>query len=864
MAKKGINVFVGINDTAFQKGIKRINKSLGRLGSRMQSAGRNMTRNITMPLGLAGVASVKMAMDFQTSLTKIQTLVGATADQVKGYESAIKSISSTTATGQKELADGLFFITSAGFEGQQALDALEVSAKGAAMGMGEMQDIASAVTSIMTGYADSNMTAGQAGDLLHETLKQGKFEASEFMSSVGQVIPTAVAAGVSFEELGAATATLSKLSGDARGSLTAVNSVMMKMLTPGSEQKEILDSIGMSYDDLQSMMSDSLMGTLQHLFTELEGNNEMLVKVFGSSRAVKAAFGTMGAQAETYQQVLDGMQRSQGNVNEGFETVSKTAGFQAKQAFEDLKNAAMELGAMLLPIVSKIVGFVSKLVRGFSNLSSSTKKTVLALGGIAMAIGPALSLIGGLFSAIATVGLPVIAAIATLVGIGYYVYKNWGQVKKVLVSVINYFIDLYNESMLFRGAIQFIILVFKNLWAQAKFVFNSMIDLVRGMITGWIGQFKGVAKVISSALKFDWKGVKEGSTEFFDATKDGFEQMGKDIADNATELGEELADNAATAIEKTLSREKIDFVTEEDIDNGIGAVKDMANGMLDEIKGVFGGGGFVIPEVTFDGNISPEENEKKLSPPENVLSKWDQFFANLKAGFKKFAENGIENIQQVFGVFSQISNQMQAISNQRFANEMAILEERHVKEQESLANQKQREIDAVNNSVLSEEDKEARLLAIDKKYNGLQTDLDQAQADEKKKIQIRKAKADKKYNIMNALINTGMAVTNALANIPAPFNIAVAATMGILGMEQVSAIKSTPIPALAEGGLAFGPTAALVGDNPGASADPEVIAPLSKLQDMMGGNTIHVVGEISGENIVLASDRYKNNKSRFF
>ena len=42
------------------------------------------------------------------------------------------------------------------------------------------------------------------------------------------------------------------------------------------------------------------------------------------------------------------------------------------------------------------------------------------------------------------------------------------------------------------------------------------------------------------------------------------------------------------------------------------------------------------------------------------------------------------------------------------------------------------------------------------------------------------------------------------------------------------------MPKLANGGLAYGPTTAIVGDNPGASADPEVIAPLSKLQNLMG------------------------------
>lgn len=55
-------------------------------------------------------------------------------------------------------------------------------------------------------------------------------------------------------------------------------------------------------------------------------------------------------------------------------------------------------------------------------------------------------------------------------------------------------------------------------------------------------------------------------------------------------------------------------------------------------------------------------------------------------------------------------------------------------------------------------------------------------------------------------------------------------------------------PALAQGGLAFGPTYAMVGDNPNASVDPEVIAPLSKLKDMMaGGGTANVNISLSGE-----------------
>lgn len=55
-------------------------------------------------------------------------------------------------------------------------------------------------------------------------------------------------------------------------------------------------------------------------------------------------------------------------------------------------------------------------------------------------------------------------------------------------------------------------------------------------------------------------------------------------------------------------------------------------------------------------------------------------------------------------------------------------------------------------------------------------------------------------------------------------------------------------PKLAQGGLAFGPTYAMVGDNPNARVDPEVIAPLSKLKNLMaGGGTANVNIALSGE-----------------
>ena len=73
------------------------------------------------------------------------------------------------------------------------------------------------------------------------------------------------------------------------------------------------------------------------------------------------------------------------------------------------------------------------------------------------------------------------------------------------------------------------------------------------------------------------------------------------------------------------------------------------------------------------------------------------------------------------------------------------------------------------------------------------------------------------------------------------------------------------LPFFAEGGLVTGSTLAVVGEGPGTSvSNPEVVAPLDRLKSLIGqGNgSIEVFGTISGQDILLSSDRARNNRTR--
>ena len=125
-------------------------------------------------------------------------------------------------------------------------------------------------------------------------------------------------------------------------------------------------------------------------------------------------------------------------------------------------------------------------------------------------------------------------------------------------------------------------------------------------------------------------------------------------------------------------------------------------------------------------------------------------------------------------------------------------------------------------------------------------------------------------SIIKSLIQQGVAaaVSNTLkgpAGTLGPVGVAVAGAAGALASGLfTSLISKIGLPALAQGGLAYAPTMAMVGDNRNARVDPEVIAPLSKLKGMLdgGGSPYILTTRVAGSDLLVIMEKAKNINTR--
>jgi len=410
------------NATSLNTALTGASARLRQFSSRAKALGSSLTTSLTLPLALIGGASVKMALDFDKSMTKIKTLVGVASDEVDAMGGAVKRLAVDTGVSANDAADALFFITSAGLRGADAMKVLEAATKASAIGLGEVKTVADAVTSAVNAYGQANLSAEKATDVLTAAVREGKLEADSLAQSMGKVLPVSSQLGIGFEEVGAALAAMSRTGTDAAMATTSLRGILSALLNPSSQAKKELKNFHLEAGELRKQLKEEgLLSVLKTLTETFGDNQEAAGKVFGNVRALTGVLDLMGNNVGTTEQIFARMSDTTGTLNTAFTELEDELSFKFKKSLEAVRTSFTELGKTLavaiLPAIQKLSGFLTTQINKFNNLDTSTQNLILTLVGITAALGPAILVISGLASAFALLASPVVLVSAAVVAL---------------------------------------------------------------------------------------------------------------------------------------------------------------------------------------------------------------------------------------------------------------------------------------------------------------------------------------------------------------------------------------------------------------------------------------------------------------
>ena len=350
-----------IVSTFDKKGLDRARRALKNFSSFAADVGKIAAGAVTA----VAVAGVREAAAFESSIAKIEGLVGVGGEQLDKLAQSARELGPEFGRSANEAADALFFITSAGLRGDAAITVLEASLKGAAIGLGDTKTIADLATSAVNAYGESNLDGAQAVDVLTEAVRLGKLEPAELAGAMGQVLPLASNMGVSFDQVGAALAGMSKTGTDASTASTQLRQILATIAKPTNEAETALAEMGLSAEGLRTQIrEEGLFSALETLTEAFDGNIEATSEVFGNVRALSGVLDLMGASAEDNREVFNLLADDTGVLDEAFAITADTAEFKFNQSMGLVKETLLGIGEdlieRLLPHLDSFKTFMDK------------------------------------------------------------------------------------------------------------------------------------------------------------------------------------------------------------------------------------------------------------------------------------------------------------------------------------------------------------------------------------------------------------------------------------------------------------------------------------------------------------------------
>lgn len=858
-----LNFRLTTNIKPFKTGLTKAERSMDRFGRKMQQTGKHLTTNLTAPLVAIGAVSFNTFKNFEAEMSKVQAVSGATAEEFKALSDNAKELGASTMFSAREVASLQTEFAKLGFTATEITKVTESTLALAQASGSDLARSAEVAGSTLRAFGLDASETGRVTDVMAKSFSTSALDMEHFANSMKFVAPVAKSAGISIEETSAMLAVLANAG--------------IKGSQAGTSLRRIISEIGAS----GKPTSEALKDLASQGLNLADAKDEV-------GRSAQSALLILSEGVDQIKPLQTQFENSAGAAQEMADIMGDTAFGASKRLESAMEGLGISIGEIVAQAVVPMIENFAALASRLNRASPATKKFVVVIGTLLASLGPLLMLTGGAIRNFKFLRVAMIrsttatkaAAAATKIFNTVLKSNPIGLAVTAVVALASAFALLNRKK---KDAID----TEKKLSQEAEDEIannqvrltqaNNLIDTIKDQNISSEQRNRLINKLNTEYedLLPNLISEKDSVQDIADAQKEMNKQMAKKIAmialqdeiSQATEkavaaqknynstlkLADELATKSQSAFGRVLSVEEAGRLMNST--NDITAEQQLLAREIFNTAGMLG-----LHKTQLDMS-----NESVVQLSQSL----DEFSDTLSTGESTISETSDTTKDMTEGVV-RLTPKMATLGTAVGGVTMKFAPMNHELDQG---------LDLMDKSIIT-----ANLLsqALTNIANKAAVDVAVGFGEMLGSIASGRAgfadlgtfamemMSNLLHQVGTAAIEIGMALLAIELSLKT-FNpyLAIAGGIALIGFASFikgklanAADAASGIPAMAEGGIVTGPTLALIGEG----RESEAVIPLSKLNSMMnggGGGAVEVFGRISGQDILLSSEKANRTRTRF-
>ena len=516
-------------NTAFAK-IGAAGEVMQNVGNKISGAGEKLMP-VTAGVTALGTLAVKTGADFDSAMSKVAAVSGATGDDLQVLRDKAREMGSQTKFSASEAAEAMNYMAMAGWKTEDMLSGIEGIMNLAAASGEDLATTSDIVTDALTAFGLTAADSGHFADVLAAASSNANTNVSMMGETFKYAAPVAGALGFSVEDTAQAIGLMANAGIKSTQAGTSLRSILTAL---SGEVKFCGDAIGEV--TVQTTNADGSMRDLNDILDDCrtafsglsESEQASAAQALVGKNAMSGFLALMNAAPADISKLEGAISACDGTSLSMAETMQDNLGGQLTILKSQLEELAISFSDILMPAIRSIVSHIQGVVDKLNQLAPQTKETIVKIALVAATLGPMLIVLGKTISGIGSVLSLVSKAPAAI-----------GAVKGGITAVTGALGVSVGTILAVVAAIAALAAAFMHLWNTNETFKNNILGIWEQIKSTFSELTQGIVERIN-ALGFDF----ESFTEMLKAAWDGlcsllapvFEGVFRNIANIFSEL----------------------------------------------------------------------------------------------------------------------------------------------------------------------------------------------------------------------------------------------------------------------------------------------------------------------------------------